>query len=247
MSKLAYVLFFSACCVSLAFAQQPSGEEILQRIDNNLRAANRISETKMLIHGRRASRTLRAKSWIEGTDRSFTEYLAPAREKGTKMLKLGDQLWTYSPATDRTIKISGHMLRQSVMGSDLSYEDMMEDPELHKIYAAKVVAEENFAERSCWVLELTAIKQDVAYHSRKIWVDQERFVPLKEERYAKSGKLLKTTEVREVMKVGERWVYKHLIFKDVLKNGKGTEFLIEAIELDVAIPDHVFSKAALRK
>ncbi|MFQ5864925.1 MAG: outer membrane lipoprotein-sorting protein [bacterium] len=77
--------------------------------------------------------------------------------------------------------------------------------------------EENMAERTCWVLQLTAIKQDVAYHSRKIWVDKERYIPLREDRYAKSGKLLKTTEVKEVMKVGERWVYKHVIFKDVLK------------------------------
>jgi hypothetical protein len=36
------------------------------------------------------------------------------------MLKLGDQLWTFSPSTDRTIQIAGHMLRQSVMGSDMS-------------------------------------------------------------------------------------------------------------------------------
>jgi len=46
------------------------------------------------------------------------------------MLKLGDELWTYTPETDRIIKISGQMLRQSVMGSDLSYEDMMEDRKL---------------------------------------------------------------------------------------------------------------------
>ncbi|MCK7490029.1 MAG: outer membrane lipoprotein-sorting protein [Anaerotruncus sp.] len=58
------------------------------------------------------------------------------------MLKLEDQLWTYTPASDRTILISGHMLRQSVMGSDLSYEDMMEDPRLASLYAATVAGEE---------------------------------------------------------------------------------------------------------
>ena len=50
---------------------------------------------------------------------SYTEFLSPPREAGTKMLKLQDELWTYTPATDRVIRISGHMLRQSVMGSDL--------------------------------------------------------------------------------------------------------------------------------
>jgi hypothetical protein len=56
-----------------------------------------------------------------GQERAFREYTFP-RGKGTKMLKLGDQLWTFDPRTDRTIQISGHLLRQSVMGSDLSYE-----------------------------------------------------------------------------------------------------------------------------
>ena len=114
------------------------------------------------------------------------------------MLKLGDELWTYTPSTDRIIKISGHMLRQSVMGSDLSYEDMMEDPVLGNIYEAAVVGEETVLERPCWVLELTATKEDTAYFKRKIWVDKERFVILREEMFARSGKLLKTLEVKSV-------------------------------------------------
>ena len=148
----------------------------------------------MIIHGRRGSRTVEAKSWQKGVDDSFTEYLAPAREKGTKMLKLGDQLWTYTPSTDRTILISGHMLRQSVMGSDLSYEDMMEDPLLQNLYNAEIVGEDTVLNRPVWVLELKSKKEDIAYDSRKLWVDKERFIPLKEELYAKSGKLLKDVD-----------------------------------------------------
>ena len=49
------------------------------------------------------------------------------------MLKLGNS-FGYSPSTDRTIQLSGHLLRQSVMGSDLSYEDMMEERKLSEIY-----------------------------------------------------------------------------------------------------------------
>jgi outer membrane lipoprotein-sorting protein len=151
------------------------------------------------------------------------------------------------PSTDRTIKISGHMLRQSVMGSDLSYEDFMEDPELNKLYEAIVVAEEVFLERPCWVLELTSRGGDIAYHSRKIWVDKERFVSLKEERFAKSGKLLKTFTVMKVSRTQNRWIPTHVVFKDELKSGKGTEFFLESIELNANIPEHVFTKASLRK
>ncbi len=162
------------------------------------------------------------------------------------MLKLEDQLWTYIPSTDRTIKISGHMLRQSVMGLDLSYEDMMEDPELLNLYNANVIGEEIFLDRPCWILELTAKVEDISYASRKIWVDKERYVSLKEERFARSGKLLKVFEVKEVRQIQKRWVPSHMIFKDALKSGGGTEYKIETIEFNASIPEHVFTKASLR-
>lgn len=246
-SFFVYYLLSIAYFVSLGFAQRPTGDEILKNLDENLRARNRVAVSNMIIHGRRSSRTLKSKSWIKGTEKAFTEYLAPPREKGIKMLKLEDQLWMYSPSTDRTIKISGHMLRQSVMGSDLSYEDYMEDQLLHEMYSATVIAEENLDGRRCWVLELNAIQKDIAYFSRRIWVDEERYVPLKEERFAKSGKLLKTTEVKEVMQTDNRWLAKHVVIKDVLKKGKGTEFVLESVEFDVNIQTHIFTKAALRK
>ncbi|MFQ5627923.1 MAG: outer membrane lipoprotein-sorting protein [bacterium] len=228
-------------------AQTPSGDEILKKVDQNIRARNRVLVSNMIIHGRRGTRTVKAKSWIRGTEKSFTEYLAPAREKGTKMLKLGDQLWTYSPSTDRIIKISGHLLRQSVMGSDLSYEDLMEDQQLHEVYAAAVIGEDDFNNRPCWILELRAKHGGVAYYLRKILVDKEYYVPMKEERYAKSGKLLKTTEVKELMQSENRWLAKHAVFKDMLKKGRGTEFVLESVQFDMDLPAHLFTKAVLRK
>ncbi|MBN1482245.1 outer membrane lipoprotein-sorting protein [candidate division KSB1 bacterium] len=226
---------------------QPSGEEILQRVDANMTSDSKILTSKMIIHGRRASRTIESKSYIEGTNKSFTEYLSPPREAGTKMLKLADQLWTYSPQTDRTILISGHMLRQSVMGSDLSYEDMMEDPKLVNLYDAERVGEETLVDRPCWIVGLTAKTADIAYQSRKIWVDKERYVLMKEERYAKSGKLLKTTTINNVELKSGRWVATSVTFKDQLQSGQGTEFILQDIQFNAPIPDYIFTKASLRK
>ncbi len=228
-------------------AQAPSADWILGQVDGTRTSGNKIILSEMIIHGRRGSRSVRAKSWIQGVERSFSEYLDPPREKGTKMLKLAGQLWIYSPATDRTILISGHLLRQSVMGSDLSYEDMMEDPVLANSYEAGLAGEESVLERPCWKLELTAQKSEVSYPRRMLWVDKERFVVLKEERFAKSGKLLKTAEVKSVRRMQGRWIPDRVVFRDVLLNGQGTEFNIESIEFDASIPEYVFSKASLRK
>lgn len=245
MKKLFFLLLISQF-VTLN-AQVPDGEEIMKRIDKNMSSENRIFESKMIIYGPRNSREVRSRTWTQGEQRSFTEYLFPVREEGTKMLKLKDQLWIYSPTTDRTIQIIGHMLRQSVMGSDMSYEDLMEDNRLLNHYTAKVSGSETVGEYDCWVVELTAFDPEMTYQGKKLWVDKDRFIPLKEELFAKSGVLLKRTELSNIENIDGRWYPKKIVFKDMLQEGGGTEFIIESIEFNVDIPDYVFAKGNLKR
>ncbi len=230
-----------------ANAQNPSATEIIEKVDKNMSADSRISTAKMIIHNPRNTRTIESKSWNLGENKSYTEYLSPPREQGTKMLKLEDQLWIFSPETDRIIQISGHMLRQSVMGSDLSYEDMMEDQHLLNHYTGKIDREEKLEERLCWVITLTANTPDVAYQTQRVWVDKDRYIPLKKELYAKSGMLLKKMELSDIKQIQGRWFPEKILFKDVLKDGDGTEFQIEEINFNVSIPEYIFSKASLKK
>ncbi|MFW6289423.1 MAG: outer membrane lipoprotein-sorting protein [Mariniphaga sp.] len=225
---------------------QPNAGEILENVDKNMSSENRVFESSMTIHGKRSSRTITSKTWSVGDKKSFTEYLSPAREQGTKMLKLDNQLWIYSPSTDRTIQLSGHMLRQSVMGSDLSYEDMMDDRKLTETYDAEVTGTEEINGRKAWVLELTAKVDDAAYASRKLWVDAERYVPLKEDLFAKGGQLLKRSVMSDVVQVDGRWFPGTILYKDMLKQGDGTEFKVLDIRFNQDIPEHRFSKASLR-
>jgi len=240
-------LFFAIGSLLILGFSNPASDLIMDKVDRNMSSKNRITEATMTIHGKRSSRTLTSKSWAEGATKSFTEYLSPASEKGTKMLKQEGKLWIYSPSTDRTIQISGNMLRQSVMGSDLSYEDMMDDRKLQEVYTEKLIGRELVDGRNTWVVLLTAKVEDVAYHTQKMWVDTARFVPLKQELYAKSGQLLKQIDFKDVRNVQGRWFPFNMLYKDMLKNGKGTEFKITRILFDQNIPDYIFTKAALKQ
>jgi outer membrane lipoprotein-sorting protein len=226
----------------------PSGEYVLDKIDDNLFLDHAVVLASMIVHGRSGTRTIESRSWRKGVDSVLVEYLSPPREKGKKMLKLGDQLWNYIPEpTDRIIAISGHLLRQSVMGSDLSYEDITENHRLRDKYDAEVVGRDSLDDRDCYVVELRARTDDVAYHSRRIWVDSGRWLPLREERFAKSGKLLKTTGITEVMKLEDRWYPRRMVFKDELSRGEGTEYMVSSVDLETEVPEYLLSKAALRK
>jgi len=226
---------------------QPTAEQIIQKVDENINSDNRITQSKMIIRGNRGERIIESRSWSVGDEKALTEYLSPAREEGTKMLKLDDELYIYSPSTDRTIRLSGHMLRQSVMGSDLSYEDMMEDRKLLDAYNAEIIKEDTLDGRNVYVLELNAKVDDIAYVKRQMWIDSERFIPLKEELYAKSGQVLKKTSYSDVTKIDGRWFPRTVVYKDMLKDGDGTVFTLDEIKFNQDIPDYIFSKAALKR
>lgn len=229
-------------------AAELSGHEILKRVDKNQLLDHAIINAKMIIHGRAGTRTITSKSWISGKQQSFSEYLSPPREKGKKMLKLGDKIWTYTPEPhDRIIAISGHLLKQSVMGSDLSYEDMMSNDSLEQDYDAVVTGFGLIDQRPCTILELTAKRSDVSYYKRKVWIDNERWITLKTDLLGKSGKLLKRYSTKQVTKIEQRWYPKQVHFKDMLSSGDGTEYIIQSMDLNTEIPDSKFTKASLRR
>ena len=236
--------------MTLLFGQsdQLSVDEIIVAMDNNLNAKSRIMKSKMIVKGRRSTRTIESKNWVVGAIKAFTEYLSPPREAGTKMLKLDDKLWTYSPQTDRVIQISGHMLRQSVMGSDMSYNDLMEDRPIQDLYNATLEGSVNMNGRKHWILYLEAKVDGLSYPKRRSWIDAEYLLPMKEELYAKSGKLLKTATMDGVKKIQDRWFPSRFLYKDELKRkSKGTEWVIEDISFDMNVPSNRFTKSMLRK
>ncbi len=233
--------------ILISGAAAPNASAILKAVDANLTSISSKSVTRMVIHGKRSSRTVESINYSQGREKFFTEYTAPPRDKGTKMLKVGDKLWIYDPGTDRTVQISGNMLKQSVMGSDLSYEDFMEETDLTESYSARVEGDLTYAGRDCWVLELNAKTTGLAYPKCTVYVDKQRNVILHERLYARSGKLLKTVSYSRVAKAGNRWYPHQVLFKDELKQGKGTEYHIESIQFDLALPAATFTKAKLKK
>ncbi len=247
IKKIIIAILISLTCMIVSAEEPIDANSIVRKIDSNMYAKSSVTKSTMVVYTRRGQRTMTTQSYAEGDQNSFSEYLSPPRDAGTKMLKLGNKLWIYEPSSDRTIQLSGNMLRQSVMGSDLSYEDFMEESKLSDLYDAKITGEEIINGHDCWIINLKTKVKKISYPTRMLWVDKEVYLPMKEERYAKSGKLLKTAVINEVMEVKGRYYPKSITFKDVLKKGKGTEWIIDEIDFDVEIPKNKLSKASLRK
>lgn len=224
-----------------------SGEEILRKVDNNLNFKTAVMTMRMEIHlPNQPVRIKRLKSWIEGTKNSYVEFLNK-EDKHTRYLKIGKQMWVYDSEENNTFLISGHLLKQGMMGSDISYEDALESDEVYEKYNIELAAEENYNDRDCYVVSLTAKVKEVNYFKRKMWIDKEYFVPLKEERYAISDKLLKVFESSDIKFYKDRAYATKSMVSDKLKTDTKTMVIIEEANFDVEVPKSYFTRRHLER
>ncbi|MGC8764403.1 MAG: outer membrane lipoprotein-sorting protein [Brevinematia bacterium] len=224
-----------------------TGEEILRKVDRNLNFKTAVMIMRMEIHlPDQPVRTKKLKSWIEGNKNSYVEFLNK-EDKHTRYLKLGKQMWVYDAEENNTFLISGHLLKQGMMGSDISYEDALESDEIYERYNIELAGEEKIEDRDCYVVVLTAKVKEVNYYKRKMWIDKEYFVPLKEERYAISDKLLKVFESKDIKFYKDRAYATRSVVSDKLKTDTKTVVVIEDASFDVEIPKSYFTRRYLER
>lgn len=249
MKKVCLFLVMIYMAVIGGFSQEsPSAFEILDKIDQNMVFETAHAEVDMIITIKNRVITKKMVSYSKGNEKSYIEFLSPPRDKGTKMLKIVDVVKIYYPSAERVMRLSGHMLRQSMMGSDFSYEDMTErSKKLKEEYSGEVKGEETVNGRNCYVLVLTSKIQKQTYFTRKAWIDKERFLGLKEELYARSGKLLKVMTADEIQTFKNRYYPTKITLEDKLRKNSKTEMVIKKIDFDIPIPEETFSERRLMK
>jgi outer membrane lipoprotein-sorting protein len=241
-------LLFLIGILTIPMVGAVSGTEILQKVDANMKYDTIIYTGKMeiYINAKAAPRVKILKTYGVGAQKAFVEFLNP-EDKNTRYLKLDKKMWIYDGEEENTFLISGHMLKQGMMGSDVSYEDALEADALYTKYDIEITGTETVDDRPCDVITLTAKVKEVSYEKRKMWVDTERFITLKEEKYAKSGKLLKESRVLEVKKIGERYFPVKSEIADKLKNGSKTVFTMQEVQLNVPVNEKLFTMQNLQK
>ena len=239
--------------LALAFAMGNAGtagaqtaEDILARVDANMSYGSIRYSGRMEITVGGETRYKTMDVLAEGTDKAFVEFTNP-EDRGTRYLKLDKNLWLYFPKEQDTVKISGHLLKEGMMGSDVSYEDALESSDFKARYAAALKGEDTVNGRRCYLMELSARVPTASYDRQMLWIDAERYVRLKAEMYAKSGKLLKVGNTLEVVRLGERWFPARTELVSKLRNNTRTVFSMEKITMEAALDEKQFSLSALSK
>ena len=184
MKRAIALLIIISAAVAPAFAQ--TAEDIIRRME-----ANEVHQTahavgSMVIHDRFGDRTTRFESWAEGEDKALIEFTSAA-EAGQKILRTDDQIYLYYPDAAELIRLKGSALRDSVMGSDMSYEDMTGGKGLLSDYEVTLAGMEDVDGISCYRIDMEAKSRDVPYASQTLWIDAQRYFTRQAHMYARSG------------------------------------------------------------
>ncbi|NHQ85687.1 outer membrane lipoprotein-sorting protein [Iodobacter sp. HSC-16F04] len=131
-----------------------------------------------------------------GRFRNLIRFVAPIRDAGKLLLKDGNDLWFYDPASKASVRISPQqrLLGQAANGDVLTVNLALD-------YRAAFSGEEEIQDgerkkRVCYKLTLKAVSPDVTYHGIELWIDSSSKQPVKSLFYTESGRLLKTAYFR---------------------------------------------------
>jgi outer membrane lipoprotein-sorting protein len=228
------------------FSRTPTADELLRQIDGNEIFTTIEYEGEMIIehNNRRFVKTMKA--WARENADSFIEFTNP-EDRGTRYLRRGGRLFVYSPDTEGVMLISGHMLRESMMGSDMSYEDAINNETLASRYNAILSGSEKINGRDAWVLDLTAKRRTESYPKRKLWIDKETGDLVRYELFALSGAKLKDYNLIEVEVIGGRRFPVRVEMRDLLRRNSKTTFVMRNVIIDQPIPDAVFTQRNLER
>jgi outer membrane lipoprotein-sorting protein len=139
------------------------------------------------------------------------------------------------------------MLKESMMGSDLSYEDTVGNETLSSRYTPAIAGEEAISGRDCWLLELAAKSKAESYPKRRLWIDKETGDCVRYELFALSGAKLKEYSMLKAETFGDRRFPVEVEIRDLLRKNSKTTMKMRNVEIDVAIPDSVFSQRNLAR
>lgn len=217
-----------------------TGEEIIIKMESNQVHDSAVTTGSFAITDRFGSRVKTYKASSIGEDKMLLEFTNP-EEAGQKILRIDDEIYLYFPEAEEIIHLQGAALRDSIMGSDFSYEDLTGGKSLVDDYTVELGGNEPIDGSNCYRLELKARRKDVVYPMQTIWVDSELFVYRRVMLYSLKGKELKEMSVKEFREVSGKIVPVLLEMQDRMKKSSKTVFKTDSLQIDIPIDSALFS------
>lgn len=234
------IAVFLMAAVTVLSAQALSPEDIITRMEDNQVHDNARAEGRMLTTDKFGTIERTFISYSRGSDESLIEFTS-IEEAGQKILRTENEIYLYFPDAEELIRLQGAALRDSVMDSDFSYEDMTGEGGILDDYKVFLEEDETVDGHLCYVIRMEAKRRSVPYQLQRIWVDKELFAYRRAHRYSKAGTLLKEMQITRIETINGKHIPMDFIMSDKMKKDSQTVFTLDSLELGIRLDDSLFS------
>jgi len=238
MRKLGMLLLLSA----VLFANE--AEDIIKKVDQNMRGKSVYMKMKMSIKTKNHQRTMGMESWGQGKKKSFVKILSPSKDRGITFLSLNGQMWQYVPKIERVIKIPPSMMLQNWMGSDISNDDVVRQSSIVDDYNAKLLSKKG---------NVATIQLIPKPNAAVVWgkivskINTSNYTGMEDVFYDENGQKVRIFTYKNVKKFGKYYLPTKWTIKPLNKKYNSTTMTIEKAVFDAAISSQYFQKSALKR
>ncbi|EAU54113.1 outer membrane lipoprotein-sorting protein [Mariprofundus ferrooxydans] len=244
------VLFIAMPSVQAAErnAEKSRTSKILNTVDDLWRGSSSYAVVTMHVKTAHYTRTMRMEGWSKGKEKTLFRVLEPLREKGTVTLKSGNNIYTYLPKTDRTIRLTSGMMMGSWMGSHLTNDDLVKEARLEEDYDAVISFEGLRDGRNIIEFTLTPKPEaPVVWGKLRLTILADGYTPLEERYYDEDMQLARTFIFSDMKMLAGRMRPATLRVLPADKPDEYTEFIYEQLKLNIPVSDAMFTKASLKR
>ncbi|MCK5525381.1 MAG: outer membrane lipoprotein-sorting protein [Thiomargarita sp.] len=246
MRTYPYYLCLLFCCnLSPAFADQQTTAIVKAAIDY-WRDKSSYSVSDMTIHRPDWQRTMTLEVWTQGLKDSLVRVISPKKDKGNATLTKNDKMWTFSPKTNRVIKIPSSMMNQSWMGSDFSNNDVARADDLLKYYTHTLKGTETHEEQTVFVIESVPFEDAPVVWGKEVIKIRADYIVLEHAFYDQDNVLVKKMDTREIKKMGGKVIATVQRMQKMEEPDEWTEIVVKEAQFKINVSERTFTKSYLR-
>ena len=166
-------------------------------------------------------------------------------DRGQKVLRQKQNIYLYYPEAEDVIWLKGSALKDSMMGSDFSYEDLTDDGTILDRFDAQLLGEETFDGAKCWHIILTAKTKTETYAKQEILVDEKYFVTRHSLLFSAAGKAIRELSSTDIKTVNGKNVAFSSVMKDLMKKNTSTAMTLTRVEIGMPLSGKYFNREEL--
>ena len=200
----------------------------------------------MTVHRPDWQRTSLMRAWTRGEKDSLVRFVEPAKDEGNATLKLGDDMWIFTPKLNRVIKLPFSMMAQSWMGSDFSYNDLAKSDQLLLHYDHRQIGSESHAGHEVLVIEATPHEDAPVPWGKEVLKVRDDHLLLEEAFFDQDLAPVKRMRALEIGELGGKIYVTRLRMEKLDEEDRWTELDYREARFGPELPDELFTRSNLR-